>query len=305
MSSLNRRECIKYIALLIAANPIESLARSYIKAENLKRFPGEIIIQPLEQKTVRPKKVVTPTIVMGDRDIKDYLSKVRHPNNPHPDDIILDAKGRQLLSQVVKRFQRVRSYIGHGHFCALGYDESLAISKRVSKIGRFTTEEQKFLEMLFYRDASKYGFMGEKQILHLTHRINKRDIYKVPYSGNYLYKGESLEKFELIQRELGRNLILTSGIRGLTKQFYLFLSKANRFKGNLSLASRSLAPPGYSYHATGDFDVGQRGLGGDNFSTEFVNTEIYHELTSKGYVRYRYDKDNLLGVRYEPWHVKV
>ena len=89
------------------------------------------------------------------------------------------------------------------------------------------------------------------------------------------------------------------------KQFYLFLSKAMRFDGNLSLASRSLAPPGYSYHATGDFDVGQKGFGGGNFDESFITTSVFKELTKLGYVEYRYGRDNLLGVRYEPWHIKL
>ncbi|MCK5517135.1 MAG: D-alanyl-D-alanine carboxypeptidase family protein, partial [Desulfobulbaceae bacterium] len=75
--------------------------------------------------------------------------------------------------------------------------------------------------------------------------------------------------------------------------------------GNLSLASRSLAPPGYSYHATGDFDVGQKGFGGGNFSEEFTTTPVFKRLARRGLVEYRYKRDNMLGVRYEPWHIKL
>ena len=45
------------------------------------------------------------------------------------------------------------------------------------------------------------------------------------------------------------DLVLTTGVRGVVKQFYLFLRKADRANGNLSLASRSLAPPGYSAYS--------------------------------------------------------
>ncbi len=55
-------------------------------------------------------------------------------------------------------------------------------------------------------------------------------------------------------------MYLTSGVRGVAKQFILFLAKAEANGGNLSLASRSLAPPGYSYHGVGDFDVGEKDL---------------------------------------------
>ena len=50
---------------------------------------------------------ISPTIVMGDKHIKDYLSKMRHPNTPHPDDILLDKNEFKLLDSVVRRIQRV------------------------------------------------------------------------------------------------------------------------------------------------------------------------------------------------------
>lgn len=201
--------------------------------------------------------------------------------------------------------QRLQRTVGHGNFCVFDFDSSLAAARRYSAIGEFTKEELDFLEETFFRDARDYGFMGDKQINNLTSGINERDYIKVPYTGNYLYKGESLRKYGELQKRIGKELILTSGIRGITKQFYLFLNKAYRHEGNLSLASRSLAPPGYSYHATGDFDVGQKGFGGGNFSVKFTSTPVFHSLTRKGYVEYRYERDNMLGVRYEPWHIKL
>ena len=85
----------------------------------------------------------------------------------------------------------------------------------------------------------------------------------------------------------------------------LFLNKAYKSNGNLSVASRSLAPPGYSYHGVGDFDVGQVGFGADNFTARFTSTEVFKKLENLGYINLRYQKDNLLGVRFEPWHIKV
>ena len=58
----------------------------------------------------------------------------------------------------------------------------------------------------------------------------------------------------------------------------LFLSKAHESKGNLSMASRSLAPPGYSYHGISDFDVGQVGFGVNNFTEKFTDTDVFKKL---------------------------
>ncbi|HKI73197.1 MAG TPA: D-alanyl-D-alanine carboxypeptidase family protein, partial [Pseudomonadales bacterium] len=76
-------------------------------------------------------------------------------------------------------------------------------------------------------------------------------------------------------------------------------------KGNLSRASRSLAPPGHSYHGVGDFDVGKVGYGLRNFTSDFARTDEYKSLLELGYVTMRYPQYNLMGVRYEPWHIKV
>jgi D-alanyl-D-alanine carboxypeptidase len=83
------------------------------------------------------------------------------------------------------------------------------------------------------------------------------------------------------------------------------LNKARKNNGNLSIASRSLAPPGYSFHGNGDFDVGQVGFGAANFTERFANTEVYKKLNELGYLKLRYPQKNLMGVRFEPWHIKV
>ncbi len=76
--------------------------------------------------------------------------------------------------------------------------------------------------------------------------------------------------YHKIKKDVGENVILTSGLRSVTKQFMLFLNKAYHNDSNLSLASRSLAPPGYSFHGVGDFDVGQVGFGASNFTEKFT-----------------------------------
>ncbi|MFH0783110.1 MAG: M15 family metallopeptidase [Pseudomonadota bacterium] len=237
--------------------------------------------------------------------LRDYLFKIHHPDIPHPDDIVLDTAQQQLLGAVMDKLVHLYQFVGSGNFCVLGFEEALVIARRQPSIGGFTDAELTFFEMIYYRNAGDYGFFGTKQAVALRHTIAAKEIIKVPDTGNYLFKGESLEKYTRIKNNLGDDVILTSGIRGIVKQFYLFLGKAQRHGGNLSLASRSLAPPGYSYHATGDFDIGQKGLGEGNFSELFTTTTVFKQLTEQGFVDCRYWRDNMLGVRYEPWHVKL
>ncbi|MEJ2235325.1 MAG: M15 family metallopeptidase [Syntrophobacterales bacterium] len=203
------------------------------------------------------------------------------------------------------RFERLQRTVGHGNFYLLSFDDAITVSSNYPRVGRFTKEELIFLEMIFYSDAAHYGFLGEKPLQNLTDRIQRRKVLKVPYTGNYLYKGPPLETYKEVRRDLGKEVILTSGIRSVIKQFLLFLNKAYIHNGNLSLASRSLAPPGYSYHGIGDFDVGQVGLGADNFTQRFTTTRVYRKLQDLGYIKIRYVEDNMLGVRFEPWHIKV
>ncbi|HBT96162.1 MAG TPA: peptidase M15 [Desulfobulbaceae bacterium] len=237
--------------------------------------------------------------------IKDYLSKIRVPDVSHRDDIYATPQELQILRRISGRFRQIVFLRGDANFSIMNFDEALNFAKTHAKIEPFDKDEIDLMELLFSRNAREYGFYGEKQSTDITDIIDRRDIYKVPYSGNFLFRGISLEKFDQIQKDMGQDLILTSGIRSIVKQFYLFINKALRFDGNLSLASRSLAPPGYSYHANGDFDVGQRGFGAENFTENFLDTSIYKNLSKQGYVQCRYGRDNLLGVRFEPWHIKV
>ena len=139
----------------------------------------------------------------------------------------------------------------------------------------------------------------------MTAVIPEKDRIKIPRTGHFLYRGEAEHFYRKLVHDVGPDVILTSGIRSVVKQMHLFLAKTIQSKGNLSRASRSLAPPGHSYHGIGDFDVGKRGFGRKNFTTEFANTPEFKRLVELGYVDMRYPENNLLGVRYEPWHVKV
>ncbi|NDV27126.1 M15 family metallopeptidase [Desulfovibrio sp. JC010] len=238
-------------------------------------------------------------------DLKDYLHRMENFDTPQPGDIILNKKERTLLKSSLNRLRRVQRTVGFGNFCVLSFDHALKFGRNYSSIGRFTKQEIEFLDKLFHFDAHEYGFYGEKPVEKLTASISRKDLIKIPRTGNFLYRGEPHKKYIEIRKELGRKVYLTSGVRGVAKQFILFLTKAEANAGNLSLASRSLAPPGYSYHGVGDFDVGEKGLGAANFSALFAETRTCTKLREHGYLQLRYPENNLLGVRFEPWHIKV
>ena len=231
--------------------------------------------------------------------------KVRFFNHDFKDDVLLSDNEMPLLLSTHLRFKRIQKQIGYGNFCLAGFDDALACAKTYACIGEFPRPELDFLEKLFHRPAHDYGFMGTKTIPGLTWQVPAGKIIKVHGSGNYLYKGRSQALYQDIRKKIGNEAVLTSGIRGTSKQFLLFLDKAVQSRGNLSMASRSLAPPGYSFHATGDFDMGEKGFGVDNFTEKFTRTRVYNRLATLGYIRFRYGPRNHLGVRYEPWHVEV
>jgi len=89
------------------------------------------------------------------------------------------------------------------------------------------------------------------------------------------------------------------------KQLSLYISKVKSLNGNLSKASNVIAPPAYTYHAVSDFDVGKKGWGNRNFTSEFARTEEFYKMQKLDYVSIRYTINNKDGVRFEPWHVKV
>ena len=179
----------------------------------------------------------------ADEDIKDYLHKIQNFNQPHSGDVQLPKELLQTFESTLKRLVRLQKLVGHGNFNILNFTDGLAFARNYSKVGKFTKEELKFLEIVFYEDGQRYGFMGEKPLKEITDKINKKEVAKIPYSGNYLYKDRSVALFEEIKKELGDQVILTSGIRSIMKQFLLFLNKVHESEGNLSLASRSLGFP--------------------------------------------------------------
>ena len=246
-----------------------------------------------------------PPISRHDGHLKDYLYKIRHFDATHPDDVFLGPAKFGLLRDALQRLTRIQRTVGHGNFYLLNFDEALAYARNYTRIGSFTKAEIAFLEEIFYEDGALYGFFGEKPLKNLTDRIPESEVVKIEEAGNYLYKGLAEKVYARILKDVGDQVVLTSGVRSVIKQFMLFLGKAYSSDGNLSLASRSLAPPGYSYHGVGDFDVGQVGFGYDNFTARFTETDTFRRLEELGYINLRYQQDNMLGVRFEPWHIKI
>jgi len=222
-----------------------------------------------------------------------------------PPDVVLSPAQRLTFDSALARLRRLQRYVGHGNFNVIGWDQSLKLARRRDAIGAFGQNELELIEELFFTNAETLGFYGDKVVTNLTATIAKRDIDKIPGSGHFLFKGPSTNTYNKIRRDLGDSVVLTSGIRSVVKQIYLFMNKAEKVDGNLSLASYSLAPPGHSYHAVGDFDVGKRGFGRRNFSEAFAQTDEFKRLIDLGYLDIRYPQQNPFGVRYEPWHIKV
>ena len=238
-------------------------------------------------------------------DSDQRLQKIKEFDRTYEDDFFLTAEQRSILESAAARVERAQLLVGHGNFNLLSFDSLLRFAQNYSEIGAFTDAELELLEELFYADASRYGFFGEKVITDLTERIPDRDVTKIAGSGHYLLKGDSLERFTQIRRDVGKSIALTSGVRSIAKQYQLFLSKAVETEGNLSQASRSLASPGYSFHARGDFDIGKAGFGLENFTERFSETDEFRKLIDLGYVSIRYHETNPFGVRHEPWHIKI
>ncbi len=237
--------------------------------------------------------------------LPESLFAIHNPIEHFRKDIYFSSKEYECAYRLFSRLKRVQSIVGYGNFNIISFDSAISTSKYYPKIGKFQRDELDLFEKLFFVKASNYGFYGDKVVNDLTRVFKKKEMKKIPHTGHFLYYGDALTHYELIRKNIGNSIILTSGVRGIVKQMYLFLGKVFRVKGNLSLASNSLAPAGYSYHGIGDFDVGKVGFGYRNFTTDFEKTDEYKRLMDLGFVKIRYHKNNNFGVRYEPWHIKV
>lgn len=238
-------------------------------------------------------------------DASSSIIKVKNFDSTFNEDVLLEQNRMPTLYSLHKKLIYLQSYVGYANFSIMGFSELLRYAKNTAHIEAFSQQELELVDELFNVNAREYGFLGERVNYKLSDRIERKSITKVAATGQYVYKGESLDTYNRLKNDIGEKLILTSGVRSIAKQVYLFVNKAVEVNGNLSRASRSLAPPGHSYHAIGDFDVGMKGLGELNFTKEFANTSVYEQIRTMKYINIRYHETNTLGVRYEPWHIKV
>ncbi|NQY19837.1 MAG: D-alanyl-D-alanine carboxypeptidase family protein [Campylobacteraceae bacterium] len=220
-------------------------------------------------------------------------------------DVFLPSLYRSPLASVRKKLKLVQRHVGYGNFNILSFDDMLFIGRNYSKIGKFSKLELEFIESIFYYDPSVHGFYGDRITLSITEKIYKKALYKVPHSGHYVYRGKTLDAYNHMKKDIGDSIILTSGVRSVVKQLKLFVDKLYSVKANLSLASRSIAPPAFTYHSIGDFDIGKKGFGYANFTSRFALTDEFFRMKKLTYIDMRYTVNNKDGVRYEPWHIKT
>lgn len=235
----------------------------------------------------------------------EHAQKAKHFDRNYQDDVFLSPQQMDMLNTCLGKLNKVQRFIGYARFNLISYDEMLYFARNYSQLENFSPSELAFMDWMFDLDPKPLGFYGLKVTNSITQVIDKKSVKKIPHSGHYLYQGDPLKVHDQLRRDIGPSMILTSGVRNVSKQFLLFFTKVKGAKGNLSLASRSLAPPGYSYHGIGDFDVGKKGLGGLNFTSKFSETEEFRKLVELGYIDIRYPQGNEFGVRYEPWHIEV
>ena len=295
---MQRRKFFSQMSLLALSASQANAFGFYSLEDKFKNFFSTTVTKNIEEKKIE----LSPVNVAEKK--QKIITKIE-PKINKKEKIILNGEEFNLLKSLHARLKRVRYICGYGHFNLVGIDEMNSIAKDYSKVGKFSKEELALIERLFYEEASSYGFYGEKVLTDITDNINSREIKKINHTGHYLFKGKPEQMYTQIRSELGESVVLTSGVRSIIKQLYLFINKAVKTKGDLSLASHSLAPVGYSYHGIGDFDVGKVGFGARNFTSAFSKTDEYKRLIDSGYVKIRYPEGNPFGVRFEPWHIKV
>jgi hypothetical protein len=211
--------------------------------------------------------------------------------------------GSRIVSSILRKLTLVQNHVGYVQFNIISFDEMLKVASRCKQ--PLISSEIAYIESIFYGDPRKYGFYGERTVSGLSAVTSKKDVVYMNKTGHFLMKGLALEKFAQIKRLVGEDLILTSGVRAPVKQLYLFLKKMENSRGDLRLASTSIAPPGFTFHSIGDFDIGKVGYGQFNFTDKFQETDVFKKLYDGGHICIRYTQSNPYGVRFEPWHIKV
>jgi len=292
---MKRRDFIKYsTASIILPSSINMLNASTTTVEQ-QFFPIRVLNSLLGRKE---KQTVEKIEVQIEKKEIQKLEEIQK-------DVFVEDRYLDSFNSIRIKLKLVQNHVGYGNFNIIGFDEMLKIAKYSNKIESFNSLELEFLESIFYYDPSSHGFYGERISQNITQIINKKEIIKIPRTGHYLFKGEPKETYQRMKDDIGDSLTLTSGVRSIVKQTKLFLDKIHSVEGNISIASKSLAPPAFTYHSIADFDVGKKGFGHANFTSRFALTQEFLKMRKLKYIDMRYTINNKDGVRYEPWHVKV
>lgn len=316
---MHRRDFFKAAALLYASKQNLFADETNVISDFFSKlfFNDEKKYVVLDKETLQKKEIIlkqdkikksTESIIEEESNIADNLQSEKtqlKSNNLIKKDIYIEDKYKNDFISVRKKLSAIQSYLGYGNFNITSFDYSLKIAKNVSSIGQFTKSELEFLESIFYYDPKMHGFYGERISKNITDKIDIKEVVKIPYTGHYLFRGHSEETYYKMVEDIGESMVLTSGIRSIVKQTKLFLDKLDSENGNFTVAAKSLAPPAYTYHTIGDFDVGKKGFGHANFTSRFALTEEFLAMRKLKYIDMRYTINNKDGVRYEPWHVKV
>lgn len=218
---------------------------------------------------------------------------------------VLNDRDKSIAYSISNKIENVKKHVGFGNFSIISFDEMIKVAKHMKSGSAFTKNELQMMDDFFYESPAYYGFYGKRTCKDITKIISKKEIVKIPHTGHYLYKDTPLSDYERILKDVGKTIVLTSGVRGVVKQMSLFFAKIKSCDGDVTLAAHSIAPPGYSYHSIGDFDVGKKGWGAKNFTASFARTKEFWKLRKLSYISMRYKINNLDGVRFEPWHIKI
>ena len=220
-------------------------------------------------------------------------------------DVYLSYDDFVTLSSLNARLKRVKRFVGYANFNLISLSDTLSYARNYPKIGAFSSAELVLMDRLFHENPNDYGFYGKKTCENIENKVSHREVVKIKHTGHYLFKGKPEKDYTNIIDDIGNTLILTSGVRNVMKQLSLYVSKIYNSGGNMTQATKSIAPPAYSYHSVSDFDVGRVDWGYKNFTSDFALTNEFKKMQKLEYIGMRYNKQNKDGVRFEPWHVEV
>jgi hypothetical protein len=230
---------------------------------------------------------------------------------PAPAAVATAAIDAAALRALADRLAAVERHMGAGRFSVTDYPAVFALGAAHAAL-RLSPAERATLDALFALDARRFGFAGPRASASLEATLPVSSLVTTRGSTARVYPPAAALVARLQAAGCAR-LVVTSGVRGIPKQTLLFVRKVLQGGGTgwdfaraYATAARSVAPPGYSFHATGDIDVGESGAGPEvNFSERFVQTGTYRCIAAQPGVRWRYPPGNEAGVMHEPWHLAV